>query len=139
MVDAPWITSPVDYWMDMYWSACCNMILDVGVTPAGTPRRSGRSVMAIHCLLPETPTSTHYFYGISQRSEGGDEVSTTGFMQASAYAFEQDRRVCELVQGNMGAEWDILKMSPVINKADKAALLARRKILAMLDAEGRKA
>jgi phenylpropionate dioxygenase-like ring-hydroxylating dioxygenase large terminal subunit len=139
MVDAPWITSPVDYWMDMYWNACSNMILDVGVTPAGTSRLSGRSVMAIHCLLPETATSTHYFYGIAQRNESGNEASTSGFMQASAYAFEQDRRVCELVQENMGADWDILKLAPVINKADKAALLARRKILAMMDAEAKAA
>lgn len=139
MVDAPWISSPVDYWMDMYWSACSNMILDVGVAPAGTSRVSGRSVMAIHCLLPESANSTHYFYGIAQRNTSGDEVSTAGFMQASAYAFEQDRRVCELVQDNMGNEWDILKLSPVVNRADKAALLARRKVLAMLDAENQHA
>jgi phenylpropionate dioxygenase-like ring-hydroxylating dioxygenase large terminal subunit len=52
-------------------------------------------------------------------------------MQALDYAFDQDKRMVESVQRNMGGERDILKMSPEINRADKAAVRARR-ILKML-------
>jgi len=126
VVSDPWISDPVDFWMDMHWHAGACLLLDVGVTPAGQPHADGRGIIALHCLLPETDTTTRYFYGIAQSYRRKDASIVSFWLDASAYAFEQDRRVAEAVQSNMGAEWDILRMNPVVNKADRAALRARR-------------
>jgi hypothetical protein len=48
------------------------------------------------------------------------------WLQAQAYAFDQDRRIIEALQANIGDEWDILTMRPAVNVADRAALHARR-------------
>jgi phenylpropionate dioxygenase-like ring-hydroxylating dioxygenase large terminal subunit len=135
VVSDPWIGDPVDFWMDMHWHAGASLLLDVGVTPAGQPRVAGRGIIALHCLLPETDMTTRYFYGIAQSYLREDASIVSFWLQASAYAFEQDRRVAEAVQSNMGSEWDILRMNPVVNKADRAALRARRILRRLIGSE----
>ncbi len=76
-------------------------------------------------------TSSHYFYGVVHKYRRDEPAATAFWMQALDYAFDQDKRMVESVQRNMGGERDILKMSPEINRADKAAVRARR-ILKML-------
>lgn len=117
---------PVDMWMDMYWEAGSNMILDVGVTAAGRPRDEGVGIMGLDCLTPETETTTHYFYGAAHKYRRDEPAITSFWMQAIDYAFGQDKRMVEAVQANMGSDWDILRMHPIANKADRAALQARR-------------
>lgn len=125
----------VDLWMDMHWSAGSNLMLDVGVTPTGRPRDEGVAIMGLDCLTPETETTTHYFYGAAHRYRRNEPAVTAFWMQALDYAFDQDRRMVESVQRNMGAAWDILAMNPVVNKADRAAIRARRILRKLIDAQ----
>ncbi len=121
----------VDTWIDMYWEVGSNLILDVGVTPAGRPRDEGIGLWQLDCLTPETETSTHYFFGAAHKYRIKEPAITAFWMGALNYAFNQDKTIIEAVQENMGAEWDVLQMNPVLNKADRGALQARR-ILASL-------
>jgi vanillate O-demethylase monooxygenase subunit len=125
----------VDLWMDMYWEAGSNLILDVGVTPTSRPREEGVGIWQLDCLTPETATSTHYFYGVAHRYRIDEPAITSFWMQALDYAFNQDRRIVEAVQKNMNGQWDILTMSPAVNKADRAALQARRILRRMMKEE----
>jgi vanillate O-demethylase monooxygenase subunit len=111
------------------------MMLDVGITPAGTDRSAGTGIMNMDCVTPETATSTHYFYGTALKASPGDQSTVAFWMRAEAYAFEQDKRMIEAVQGNMGEAWDILAMDPVINKGDRAALHARRTLRKLIAAQ----
>jgi vanillate O-demethylase monooxygenase subunit len=135
VVADPWIADAVDFWMDMHWHAGSSLLLDVGVTPAGAPREDGRGIHALHCLLPESETTTRYFFGVAQNYRRDDTSIVSFWNQASTYAFLQDKAICEAVQSNMGENWDVLRMSPVVNKADRAALIARRVLRRLIAAE----
>jgi vanillate O-demethylase monooxygenase subunit len=135
IVNAPWMSGNVDFWMDMYWEPGSNMMLDVGITPAGTDRSAGTGIMNMDCVTPETATSTHYFYGTALKASPGDQSTIAFWMRAEAYAFDQDKRMIEAVQRNMGEAWDILAMDPVINKGDRAALHARRTLGKLIAAQ----
>lgn len=80
-------------------------------------------------------TSTHYFYGTAQSYRKDDRSILAFWAQAQTYAFEQDKRVIEAVQSRMGPQWDILAMEPLINKGDKAALMARRQLARLIKSE----
>lgn len=135
VVNDDWAQGDVDFWMDMHWEPASNMMLDVGVKPVGGSRDEGLQVMSLDGLTPETLTSTHYFYGTAQSYRKDDRSILAFWAQAQTYAFEQDKRVIEAVQSRMGPQWDILAMEPLINKGDKAALMARRQLARLIKSE----
>ncbi|NWK97468.1 LysR family transcriptional regulator [Sphingobium lactosutens] len=122
----PWAQGNVDFWIDMHWEPASNLMLDVGVMPVGGKREQGLQLLSMDAITPETATTTHYFYGTSLSFHNGDTTAIDFWRKAQTFAFEQDRRIIEAVQSNMGSDWDILTMTPVINKGDRAALQARR-------------
>jgi len=135
MINEPWMSGNVDYWMDMSWEPAANLIQHAGIMPAGTPRLADHTVINLNCLTPESMTTTHYFWGQSHKLRV-DSVAYGGLIiEAATYAFDQDKRLLEKVQQNMGTDWDILAMSPVINKGDRGSLLARRTLRELLAAE----
>lgn len=135
IVDEPWMTGNVDFWMDMGWERAGNLALEVGVTPAGSPRTAGCVIMTFHCVTPETATTSHYFSSNAQSYRSTDKSIISFWRQASKYAFQQDKRMLELVQANMGDSWDILTMKPTINKGDRSGLYARRQLRKLIDQE----
>lgn len=134
LIAADWGRGDVDLWADMHWQAPASMMLDTGVTPAGAPRSSGAQSLVLSCVTPETATTTHYFYG-----SAGEYWEDRSILVAAAanqrVVFEQDKLIIEAVQSNMQQGWDILDMHPVINRADRAALQARRILRKRIDAE----
>jgi len=52
----------VDFWQDIRWDAPACMIIDSGVTDAGTPREEGSGIYGMHFLTPETETTTYYHF-----------------------------------------------------------------------------
>ncbi len=130
-----WAQDKVDFWIDMYWEPASNLMLDVGVKPVGAPQSQGLQMLSMDALTPETETSTHYFFGTSQAFHRDDRTIIDFWRKAQLFAFEQDKRVIEAVQINMGNDWDILSMEPVINKGDRAALQARRMLRNLLRTE----
>jgi phenylpropionate dioxygenase-like ring-hydroxylating dioxygenase large terminal subunit len=135
MIHEPWMSGNVDYWMDMSWEPAANLIQHAGIMPAGTPRSAAHTVINLNCLTPESMTTTHYFWGQSHKLRA-DSVAYGGLIiDAATYAFDQDKHLLEKVQQNMGTDWDILAMNPVINKGDRGSLLARRMLRDLLAAE----
>lgn len=126
VVSDGWAQGNVDFWMDMHWEPASNMMLDVGVKPVGGAREDGLQIMSLDGLTPETAFSTHYFYGTAQSYRKEDKSILAFWAQAQTYAFHQDKKIIEAVQERMGDAWDILEMKPIINKGDKASLMARR-------------
>jgi vanillate O-demethylase monooxygenase subunit len=134
IVNAPWMSGKVDFWLDMQWDLASNMILDVGVTPAGEDRASGTGIMNVNCITPETETSAHYFYGAAILRTN-DVAAVPFWLKAQTYAFQQDRHIIEAVQANMGEAWDVLEMNPIINQGDRAGLHARRTLRRLIALE----
>jgi len=125
----------VDLWMDAQWDAVASYILDVGVTPTGKERDEGWRTWALHCMTPETATTTNYFWGVAHSYRTNDVSVTKFWMEGLAFAFSQDKDILEKTQQSMGEEWDVLAMNPVINEADRAAVMARRMLKKMLTEE----
>lgn len=124
----------VDYWFNMRWDAPGSMLLDVGVTPTGEQREAGVYIFDVNNLTPETDTTTHYFYGHARNYRIDDPSVTTMWREALAYAFDQDRRMLEAQQRNIG-NVDLMTLKPVMNKADHAAVQARRIVQRMVQRE----
>lgn len=130
-----WAQGNVDFWIDMFWEPACNLMLDLGVKPVGAPQEQGLKMLSMDALSPESETSTHYFFGTSQAFHRDDPTIIDFWRKAQVFAFEQDKAMIEAVQANMGSEWDVLAMDPVINKGDRAALQARRMMRKLLQEE----
>jgi phenylpropionate dioxygenase-like ring-hydroxylating dioxygenase large terminal subunit len=133
LVADPWINSEVDYRLDMYWEPASNLLQDFCISPAGAPMEEGTRVYNLNCLTPETATTTHYFWGQSHRKRSDSTAYGALIMKGAGYAFGQDKALLEAVQRNLGNEWDILEMHPVINKSDRGALCARRMLRKMIE------
>lgn len=124
----------VDYWFNMRWDAPGGMLLDVGVTPTGKDREAGVYIFDVNNLTPETDSSTHYFYGHARNYQIADPAVTQMWREALAFAFDQDRRMLEAQQRNIG-NVDLMELRPVMNKADHASVQARRIMKRLIDAE----
>lgn len=130
-----WAQANVDFWIDMFWEPAGTLMLDLGVKPVGASQEQGLKMLSLDALTPESVISTHYFFGTSQAFHRNDKTIIDFWRKAQAFAFEQDKVIIEHVQANMGKDWDILTMAPLINKGDRAAILARRIMRKLRDDE----
>lgn len=117
----------VDLWMDMRWDAPGAMLLDVGVTPAGQPRGNGVSAPTAHILIPETETTTHYFWAAARDFDIDNQGNVDTMMRSAVeHAFlNEDKPMLEDVQRNMGTK-SFEEMKPLIMPFDGGAVQARR-------------
>ena len=125
----------VDHWLDMRWDPPGNMLLDVGVTPAGCPRSDGISTLGLDILTPETATRTHYFWAMTrdfgQENPQLDDLITGATEQAFLH---EDLPMLEAVQTQMGAR-TFDEMKPLLLPFDEGAVRARRVVAAVLQAK----
>jgi vanillate O-demethylase monooxygenase subunit len=125
----------VDHWLDMRWDPPGNMLLDVGVTPAGHPRSHGISTLGLDILTPETATRTHYFWAMTrdfgQQDPQLDDLITGATDQAFLH---EDLPMLEAVQTQMGAR-TFDEMKPLLLPFDEGAVRARRVVAAVLQAK----
>jgi vanillate O-demethylase monooxygenase subunit len=126
---------PVDHWLEMRWDPPAHLLLDVGITPAGQPRKTGISALGLNILTPETAKSTHYFWSSSRDFSQGDAAIDEMLRQAIDTAFvQQDEPMLEAVQRNMGARrFD--EMKPLLLSIDAGAVRARRLLAGILRTE----
>jgi len=124
-----------DQWWDIRWDPPGVMVLDSGVTLAGTPRANGEQNLSGHMVTPETDTTTHYFYSNSRDYEVDNEELNAKVRHWQAVGFhEQDHPMIESVQRNMG-ETDLLAMSPVLLAPDAGAVRVRRVLAKLIEDE----
>lgn len=136
----PYIRSegrPTDHWLDLRWNAPGNILLDLGVTLAGTSRVAGYTTLQGHFLTPETSDTTHYFWGLARPDGGEPEEFNTMIKNLTRAAFEdEDRPILEAVQGRMRSN-DFWAEKPVIFPGDAGAVRARRALDRLIAEEDR--
>jgi phenylpropionate dioxygenase-like ring-hydroxylating dioxygenase large terminal subunit len=130
--------SPVDHWLEMSWEPASVMLLKVGTTLPGQPRENGVEVLAPHLLTPETSRSTHYFFA-TVLPHALVAVATKDQRLSQRYVFEnEDEPILSSVQRMMG-EADLWSLDPVLLPGDAGAVRVRRRLKALIEAEGARA
>ena len=118
-----------DRWQVIHFLPPANVILEVGVAPAGSgglegDRSQGVEGRNVNMITPETETTTHYFWGLA-RNFSRDPKLDPVFSQKVAEIFEEDKAAVEAVQKVM----DSNPGRPVIDiNADAGHVLARRMV-----------
>src|SRR6267142_4203892 len=127
----------VDHWLDMRWDAPANMLLDVGVAPAGRPRSEGIAMFGAHVLTPKTERETVYYWAAARDFALDSEAVDEGIRASITHAFEvEDKPIIEDVQQNMGAR-SFGEMKPLLMSFDKGGVLARRMLADLIDGKRR--
>jgi phenylpropionate dioxygenase-like ring-hydroxylating dioxygenase large terminal subunit len=125
-----------DHWLDMRWNAPASMHLEIGATATGAPRGEGVIVQQCHIVTPASATTAHYFWA-STRMHDLDSAEVDGFLlQLFGQAFDdEDKPIIKAAYDNLEGQdfWDAKPLSLGI---DTGGTRARRKIQAMLIAEG---
>ena len=108
------------------------MQLTVGVTPAGSPERSGRETPGVHLMTPETESTTHYFWSNAREFRRDDAELQRTLQEGLSYAFEhQDKPMIEAVEAGMEKQ-DFWDLRPVVLACDAGAIRARRVLRKMI-------
>jgi phenylpropionate dioxygenase-like ring-hydroxylating dioxygenase large terminal subunit len=121
-----------DRWQIIRFEPPANLVLDVGVTPAGRPRVEGVEACNTNAITPETEDSTWYFWGFARKFNRDDAALSTKLMETIAKIFEEDRAACEAVHRVMRREPG---RAVVDVNADQGTILARRMVAERLKAE----
>lgn len=124
-----------DQWTEVTWTAPANMLLRVGATLQGEPDAHGVDTHNLHLATPESEGRTHYWYW-STRTFAIDPRANAAIKPMVEFAFsQQDKPMLEAQQRCIGsAEFWALK--PVLLPGDAGAVRARRKLDALIDADG---
>lgn len=126
----------VDHWLDMRWNAPASMRLLLGVCPHGAPREAGFELPQAHILTPANAHQTHYFWSTSRPVEKENPQEDAMLMALFRQAFdEEDKPIIEAAYANVKG-CDFWEEKPLSLGIDQAGTRARRKIEAMLKAEG---
>jgi len=122
--------------MEVTWRAPATMILNVTVEPADEAQNWRTSTQSLHIFTPETETSTHYFYVGSMPHETSDAETFYRFAAALGAAFANEDKPMIDAQAELLGDREIMECQPKLLGIDKAGVLARRKLAAMIEAEG---
>lgn len=124
-----------DIWIEVIWSAPALMVLGTAATATGVGRTPHDEARTLHNMVPETATSTHYFFCATRRFLL-ESVEFNNYLRgAFAQAFEmEDKPMLEKQQIRMGTAnlWDL---DPILLPVDAAAVRVRRKLDKLLEAE----
>lgn len=124
-----------DISFQVVWCAPAVMKLTAVATSAGVPRTDADETCALHNMVPETATSSHYFFCATRRFQVQDEQLSALFRKAVTQAFEnEDKPMLEKQQMRMGAG-DFWSHDPVLLSVDAAAVRVRRKLAKMIEDE----
>lgn len=127
------LDSRVDVWVQVTWQPPGVMVLQFSSVPTGEARNP--NVQALHNMVPETESSTHYFM-CATRSFATDDENVTAAMRANAeqaFLFE-DKPILEKQKLGMGTA-DFWDLKPVLLPIDAAAVRVRRKLDSLISAE----
>jgi vanillate O-demethylase monooxygenase subunit len=124
-----------DFWIQVDWQAPALMVLATATTQAGTPSTPANEARTLHNMVPETATSTHYFFCSVRGFLRDDPGFSVYIREALLNAFQnEDKPMIEAQQRRIGHR-DFWDMKPILLKTDGPAVLARRKLAAMIERE----
>lgn len=92
----------VDQWVRVHWQAPSSLVLNVGSCPTGQDHATGKYVINIDLLTPETEHSSHYFWTTSRNFNIEDDAMTQQIKHMTAAAFDQDKALIEAQQRIIG-------------------------------------
>lgn len=128
-------TARVDSWIDVEWHAPSVIVLANGFGPAGAPSSESLTNVANHCLTPETELSTHYFFGGIRNFAMEDAELNRMILEDRTKTFAgEDEPMIAAQQARIGSA-DLLSLNPVLLGVDKAGVLVRRRLEALISAE----
>lgn len=116
----------VDQALHIRWHAPANLALFIAVRRAGADEPLIPPMANPHILTPQTRKSTHYFF---THAPGEEEAA-----QARRVFLEEDEPMVSAQAEAMG-DVDFWELKPLILASDKAAILARRKLMQLRKAE----
>jgi len=122
--------SKCDRWQICNFSLPANVMIDVGVAPAGTgapqgDRSQGVTGIVVNAMTPETATSTWYHWGMARNFQTDDRGLTFRIRDGQAAVFAEDLEILEAQQQNILRRTD----RQLLNlKIDAGGVHARRLI-----------
>lgn len=125
---------PTDQWTEVTWMAPTNMLLVVGATLQGEPRGDGVGTHNLHLGTPERPGHTHYWYWSTRDFAISPEANAVIRPMVENVFRSEDKPMLEAQQSRIG-DADFWSLKPVLLAPDAAAVRARRKLKALIDAE----
>jgi phenylpropionate dioxygenase-like ring-hydroxylating dioxygenase large terminal subunit len=130
---------PLDRWLHVHWQAPAYMALYAGGVAAGKAFEEGIVSRQAHWFTPETATSTHYFYAMTEPKANGPHMAEV--VQQSIQALygpfkNEDAPIIEAQQRNIGDE-DFMAMKPIILNVDAAGMAARKIVDKKIQAESK--
>lgn len=129
-------TAPSDVWTYVTWHPPGVLLLRAGAAPSHGPRSAGVDTMNVHCMTPETETTTHYFFGNTRNFKTDDATFNAMITEKLAVGVFQgeDKPMFEAQQRRIGTQ-DFFAMKPILLNIDAGSVAVRRKIEQMLAAE----
>jgi vanillate O-demethylase monooxygenase subunit len=121
--------------MEVTWLPPANMVLRVNVEPVDPAQTWRTATQTLHLFTPETEFSTHYFYVGSISRLTGDAETADRFGAALGRAFASEDKPMIDAQARMVGQRDIMDLRPKLLPIDKAGVLARRRLKALIAAE----
>jgi len=115
-----WGKNPGDFRAEMRWKAASSLELDIRMSPLDAPKTEGIHSPSFHFLVPESETTTHYFYAQAEFSRRAFE--------------DEDEPMIQACQENM-TSIDLFANDPAILQSDVAGIQARRMLAKMIKAE----
>lgn len=116
----------------MQWHPPSALLLDTGMRPMSGLRSDGPSLPTAHFLIPETETSTHYFWAQARDRKVGDAELSELLAKGVDAAFKnEDQPMIEDCQALMGTT-DLMSLKPVLLQTDAPAIRARRVLSALI-------
>jgi phenylpropionate dioxygenase-like ring-hydroxylating dioxygenase large terminal subunit len=136
--DALRSSGPVDRWQICRFLPPSSVLIDVGVAPveAGASlehHEAGVRGFVIDAMTPESPTSTHYFWGMARNFDVDDAGFTARFKAQQRRVFEEDVEVLEAQQRSIQANPDLKLRGFSI---DQGSVRARQAIARLIAGEG---
>jgi vanillate O-demethylase monooxygenase subunit len=115
-----------DFWLQVAWQAPGVMVLKNTATIAGTEPAADAMNTTLHNMVPETDSSTHYFYCSTRKSRLDDAGFTEFLRGALTQAFaNEDKPMLEAQQERVGSA-DFWSLKPRMLPIDAPAVKVRR-------------
>jgi phenylpropionate dioxygenase-like ring-hydroxylating dioxygenase large terminal subunit len=126
---------PTDQWTEVTWTAPSTMLLSVGATLQGEARSQGIATLNLHLGTPERPGHTHYWYWSTRDFSISAEANAFVRPMVENVFRCEDKPMLEAQQSRMG-DAEFWSLKPVLMPPDAGAVRARRKLEALVEAEG---
>jgi len=123
---------PIDFRMEVSWWAPIYTSFHISIRPCDEPDAPPIEIYNLHAAVPETATSSHYFYR-SVRNYGDPSMDAM-FTDAANFVFNQDKPILEGQQAVLGNR-DLLDANPISFAGDKLQLDGRHILNRLLAAE----